>query len=246
MFPLEKISFTCYILYLQKRRQTTPSSSNSQSHPHTSVPPTKRMKRSSPSPAPREQPTSTNNDEPIASTSGSSTLILSDLSMELSKRTLSQAELAKIAQEMLLQLHQTPLSRPTTMTRPRVAISTNNRTKVKEKRTFGCIELSSDEEVDKKRQKCTTAFSSSYEPIAGPSSAIDFQGADMDHSSDKDVESDEELNYDHIHAGYDIHDPDIVRSFSIITASVYLTTKLNDIVDSNARQPKQIARRRRR
>ena len=31
---------------------------------------------------------------------------------------------------------------------------------------------------------------------------------------------DEELNYDYIHAGYDIHDPDIVRTLTIITPSV--------------------------
>jgi hypothetical protein len=110
------------------------------------------------------------------------------------------------------------------MTKAAAAISSNSRTKGKEKRTIACIELSSDgEEVDKKkRQKRTAAvaFSSSHEPIAGPSSAIDFQGADMDLSSDVDVESDEESNYDHIHAGYNIHDPDIVRTLTIITASV--------------------------
>ena len=220
-------------------------SSNSQSHPHTSVPPTKRMKRSSPSPASLEQPTSSNNDEPIALTSGSSTLSLSDISLELSKGILSQAELARIAQEMLSQLHRTSSPRPTTMTRPAVAIGANSRPKNKEKRTIGCIDLCSDgEEVDKKRQKRTTTFSSSREPIARPSSAIDFQAADIDVSSDVDTESDEESNYDHIHAGYDIYDPDVVRSFSIITAFVYLTMKLNDIVDSNARQSKQTARRR--
>lgn len=211
---------TCYFSYsLQKRRRTTPNSSNSQSHPHISVPPTKKMKRSSPSPASRERPTSSNNHEPIASTSGSSTLSLSDISLELSKGTLSQAELAKIAQEMLSQLHQTvPSSSRPMMTRTSSAIRSNVRTKDKEKRTFACIELSSDgEEVDKKRQKHTAAFLSSNEPIAGPSSAIDFEGAVMDLPSDIDVESDEESNYDHIHAGYDIHNPDIVRTLTIIT-----------------------------
>ena len=181
------------------------------------------MKRSSPSPASREEPTSSNNNEPIASTSATSTLSLSDISLELSKGTLSQAELAKIAQEMLSQLHQTLIpssSKPTRTTRTAAAINSNSRTKDKEKRTLACIELSSDgEEVEKKRQKRTAAFSSSHEPIAGPSAAIDFQGADMDVSSDVDAESDE-LNYDHIHAGYDIHNPDIVRTLIIITASI--------------------------
>jgi hypothetical protein len=179
------------------------------------------MKRSSPSPASREEPTSSNNNDPIASTSGSSTLSLSDISLELSKGTLSQAELAKIVQEMLSQLHQTSVlssSRPTKLSRTTAAIS-NSRRKDKEKRTLACIELSSDgEEVDKKRQKRMAEFSSNQEPIAGPSSAIDFQGADMDLSSDVDVESDEESNYDHIHAGYDIHNPDNVCTFAIITA----------------------------
>ena len=178
------------------------------------------MKRSSPSPASREQPTISNENEPIASTSGSSTHLLSDLSLELSKGTLSQAELAKIAQEMLSQLRQTsasPSSRSARTTKAAAAISSNSRTR--DKRTITCIELSSDGEegVDKKRQKRTTASSTSHEPIAGPSSAIDFQDA---LSSDVDAESDEESDYDHIHAGYDIHNPDIVRTLIIITASV--------------------------
>lgn len=181
------------------------------------------MKRSSQSPASREEPTSSNNNEPIASTSGSSTLSLSDISLELSKGILSQAELAKIAQEMLSQLHQTSVpssSRPTRISRTAAEVSSNSRTKDKEKRTLDCIELSSDgEEVDKKRQKRMAAFSSNHEPIAGPSSTIDFQGADMD-ISDVDVESDEESNYDHIHAGYDIHNPDNVCTLAILTAPV--------------------------
>ena len=180
------------------------------------------MKRSSRSPASREEPTSSN-DEPIASASGSSTLSLSDISLELSKGTFSQAEVARIVQEMLSQLHQTSVpssSRPTRMARTAAAISSNSRRKDKDKRTLACIELSSDgEEVDKKRRKLTAASSSNYEPIAGPSSAIDFQAADMN-LSDVDEESDEESNYDHIHAGYDIHNPDIVRILAIITASV--------------------------
>ena len=131
--------------------------------------------------------------------------------MELSKGILSQAELAKIAQEMLSQLHQTTVpssSRLTKMSRTATAIGNSSR-KDKEKRTLACIELSSDgEEVDKKRQKRTAAYSSNHEPIAGPSSAIDFQGVDMD-PSDIDVES-EESDYDHIHAGYNIYNPDNV------------------------------------
>jgi hypothetical protein len=102
------------------------------------------------------------------------------------------------------------------MSRTEAAISSNSRRKDKEKRNLACIELSSDgEEVDKKRQKRTAAFSSNHEPIAGPSSAIDFQGADMDFSSDIDDESDKESNYDHIHAGYDIHNPDNVYNLAI-------------------------------
>jgi hypothetical protein len=62
----------------------------------------------------------------------------------------------------------------------------------------------------KKRQKHTVAFSSIREPIAGPSSAIDFQGSDMDLYSDVNV--DEESSYGCNHAGYAIHDPDVVRS----------------------------------
>lgn len=205
------------------------------------------MKISSPSPASREQSTINSNNEPIASTSGSSTHLLSELSLELSKGTLSQAELAKIAQEMLSQLRQTsasPSSRPTRTTKAAAAINSNSRTNDKKKRNIACIELSSDgEEVDKKRQKKRTAASpSSHEPMAGPSSAIDFQGADRDLSSD---ESDEESDYDNIHAGYDIQNPDIVRTLTIITASVQLTTKFNDIVDPNARQSKPTGRRRR-
>ena len=72
----------------------------------------------------------------------------------------------------------------------------------------------------KKRQRRTAAFPSTHEPVAGPSSAIDFQGSDMDLYSDADVDVDEESNYDNIHAGYDIHDPDIVCTLKIITASV--------------------------
>ena len=180
------------------------------------------MKRSSPSPASRED--GSYNNEPIASTSGSSTLSLSDISLELSKGTLSQVELAKIAQEMLSQLHQTPIpssSRPTKISRTETAIRSNSRRKDEKKRTLTCIELSSDgEEVDKKKQKRTAAFSSNHEPIAGPSSAIDFQGADMDLPSDVDLQSDEESNYDHIHAGYDIHNLDNVCILAITTASV--------------------------
>ena len=74
-----------------------------------------------------------------------------------------------------------------------------------------------------KRQKRTAAFSFSHEPMAGPSSsAIDFQGSDIDRYSDVDidVEFDDESNYDHIHEGYDIHDPDIVRTLTFISASV--------------------------
>ena len=116
------------------------------------------MKRSSLSPA-YEQPTSSNNNEPITSTSGTSTLSLSDLSLELSRGTLSQAELAKIAQEMLSQLHQTsvpPSSGPTRMSaRAAAAISSNSHTKDKGKRTIACIELSSDgEEVESLRKVC--------------------------------------------------------------------------------------------
>ena len=37
-----------------------------------------------------------------------------------------------------------------------------------------------------------------------------------------DMEFDEESSYDYIHAGYDIHDPDIVRTLTIINASIYL------------------------
>ena len=181
------------------------------------------MKRSSPSPASREEPPSNNNNEPIASTSGSSTLSLSDISLELSKGTLSQAELAKIAQEMLFQLYQTSVpssSVPTRMSRTAASISSKNRRNTKEKRTLACIELSSDgEEVDKKKQKRTAAFPSNHEPIAGPSSAINFQGADIDFS-DVDMQSDEDSDYDHIHAGYDIHNPDNVCTLAIITASV--------------------------
>lgn len=224
MFPLERDSFSLlHFLLLQKRRRATPNSSKSLSH-STSVPPAKKMKRSSPSPALREEPTGSNNNEPIASTSGSSTLSLSDISLELSKGQLSQAELAKIAQEMLSQLHQTSVassSKPTRTSRTAAETTSTSRRRDKEKRTLACIELSSDgEEVDKKRQKRTAAFSSNHEPIAGPSSAIDFQGADMDFSSDGDVESDEDSNYDHIHAGYVVHNPDNVYPLTIITASV--------------------------
>ena len=106
------------------------------------------------------------------------------------------------------------------MSRTAAAIGNSSR-RDREKRTLACIELSSDgEEVDKKRQKLTAAFSSNQEPIAGPSSAIDFQDADMDLFSDVDMESDEESDYDYIHAGYSIHNPDNVFTLTIITASV--------------------------
>ena len=61
---------------------------------------------------------------------------------------------------------------------------------------------------------------SRFHPTAGPSSAMDFQGSDMDLYSISDVDVDEESNYDYIHAGYDIHDLDTVRTLTIITASV--------------------------
>lgn len=69
----------------------------------------------------------------------------------------------------------------------------------------------------------------------------------MDLYSDVDVDMEfEESSYDYIHAGYDIHDPDIVRTLTIIKRVGLLTAKLYGTVDSNARQFKQTARRRRR
>ena len=146
------IQLVTFSFSLQKRRRTTPNSYNSQSHSNNPVPPTKRIKGSSSSPLSREQPTSSNNNERTASTPRTSALSLSDLSLELSRGPLSQAELAKIAQEMLSHLPQTsvpPSSRPARVTRVAVSISSNSSTKDKRKRTIACIELSSDgEEVE--------------------------------------------------------------------------------------------------
>ena len=58
-----------------------------------------------------------------------------------------------------------------------------------------------------KRQKHT---SSSREQIARPSTTIDVPSSDLVPDPGLDVESDQESKYDHIHAGYNIHDPDIV------------------------------------
>lgn len=105
------------------------------------------MKRSSPSPASREQRASaSNSNEPIASTSGISTLSLSDLSSKLSQGALSQAELAMMAQTMMSHLHQYPLPPSSRPTRAAAAIDSNGRRKDKGKRTIACIELSSDGE----------------------------------------------------------------------------------------------------
>ena len=68
------------------------------------------------------------------------------------------------------------------------------------------------------------ATSSSHEPIAGPSTGQDL---DMDYypDVDVDVESDEESKYDYFHAGYDIHDPDIVRNLAYDRHRLCLTYK---------------------
>lgn len=53
------------------------------------------------------------------------------------------------------------------------------------------------------------ASSSSHKPIARLSTTIDIQDSDLD--PDLDESDDEQLSYDYIHAGYNIHDPGIVR-----------------------------------
>lgn len=77
-----------------------------------------------------------------------------------------------------------------------------------------------------KRRKRTATSSSNYVPIAGPSTIINVQHSDVDPAPSVDTESSEESDYDYIHAGYDIYDPDIVRAYfsylMIFTISVYL------------------------
>ncbi|KAF8817437.1 WD40 repeat-like protein [Phlegmacium glaucopus] len=209
---------------IRKRGRPTATSSGPRSHSQALVPPMKKLKLSTSPPGSREQSTSTaklaNGGNASASNDAStSALSLSDLSLILTQGKLSQAALAEIAQTMMSQAlsHSLPPSSgPSTTT---AAASSSK--KDKGKRTF--IELSSDgEEVvelvsAKKRQKRTAAsfLSPSLGPMAGPSTIIDVQysdqdpGPDVDPSPDVDIESDEELSYDYIHAGYDIHDPDI-------------------------------------
>ena len=108
------------------------------------------MKRSSPSPTSASGSNSNNND-PIASTPGSSKLSVPDLlSLKLSEGTISQAELAKVAQ-MVSHLHEHPVppsARPRRTIRAAATISSNinGRRKDKGKRTLACIELGSDGE----------------------------------------------------------------------------------------------------
>jgi len=79
------------------------------------------------------------------------------------------------------------------------------------------------------RQKRTAASLSSYspEPIAGPSTIIDVQYSDPDPDPDVGIESDEELSYDYIHAGYDIHNLDIVRAYLFLQRVCFAYNQTN-------------------
>jgi hypothetical protein len=155
MFLLENTSFNLlhFSYCLQNRGQPTPNLSQ------TLVPSPTKLKRFSPSPTSREQPTSSastsnsnknnNKNEPITSTS---TLSLSELSSILSRGNLSQDQLAQLTQTMLSHLP------------PESAASKSNsgRRTDKRKRTIACIELSSDGEEVVSLKKVSFIYSSFF------------------------------------------------------------------------------------
>ena len=91
----------------------------------------------------------------------------------------------------------------------------------------------------RRKRTATSSSSSNYVSTTGPSTIINVQYSDVDPDPSVDIESSEESDYDYIHAGYDIYDPDIVRAYfsylMIFTMSVYL----QPLVDSNTNQSKQ-------